>query len=85
MIDGMATKGNGVKIPENLQQQALKQLHVNHMGIEKKNRLYPENKYNVVSMNSHIEGAFKMCTLHLGYQQMQPIDKIIPHRVLGKP
>ena len=33
VIDGIFIKGRHIAIPENLKQQALDQLHVNHMGI----------------------------------------------------
>ena len=35
VIDGMVMKGRYILISETLKQQALDQLHVNHMGIEK--------------------------------------------------
>ena len=35
VTDGVVFKGQCIVIPEALQQQALKQLHINHMGIEK--------------------------------------------------
>ena len=35
VIDGVVIKGRHIVIPEALQQQALKQLHINHMGIKK--------------------------------------------------
>ena len=34
VIDGVVTKGRCVIVPESLKQQALDQLHVNHMGIK---------------------------------------------------
>ena len=36
VIDGIVMKGRCIIIPEVLKQQALDQLHFNHMGIEKK-------------------------------------------------
>ena len=36
VIDGVIMKGRCIIIPKVLQQQALNQLHVYHMGIEKK-------------------------------------------------
>ena len=36
VIDGIAMKGRHIIIPKVLKQQALDQLHVNHMGIKKK-------------------------------------------------
>ena len=38
VIDGTVMKGRCIIIPENLKQQALEQLHVNHMGIKKKKK-----------------------------------------------
>ena len=35
VINGVVIKGRHIVIPETLQQQALKQLHINHKGIEK--------------------------------------------------
>ena len=36
LIDGVIMKGRHIIIPKVLQQQALDQLHINHMGLEKK-------------------------------------------------
>ena len=38
VIDGVVTKSKHIVIPEALQQQKLKQLYTNHMGIEKKTK-----------------------------------------------
>ena len=35
VTDGVVIKGQNIVKPEALQQQALKQLQINHMGIEK--------------------------------------------------
>ena len=40
VIDGIVMKGRHIIIPEVLKQQVLDQLHVNHMGIEKKKKNY---------------------------------------------
>ena len=42
VIDSVIMKGRHIIIPEVLQQQALDQLHMNHMGIEKKNKITSE-------------------------------------------
>ena len=39
VIDGIIMKSGHIIIPEVLQPQALDQLHINHMGIEKKTKL----------------------------------------------
>ena len=39
VIDGIVMKGRHIIIPEDLKQQVLGQLHVNHMGSEKTNYL----------------------------------------------
>ena len=40
VIDGVVMKGRYITIPKALKQQALNPLHINHMGIEKKNQNY---------------------------------------------
>ena len=44
VLDGVIWKGRHVVIPERLQKQTLEQLHVNHMGIEKKQYLLHANQ-----------------------------------------
>ena len=45
VIDGVIIKGRHVVIPESLKKQALEQLHVNHMGIEKKLNSWHVNQF----------------------------------------
>ena len=45
VIYGVILKGICVLIPESLKKQALEQLHVNHMGIEKKLNSWHVNQF----------------------------------------
>ena len=38
VMDGAVMKGRHIIVPQNLQQQVLDQLHLNHMGIQKKKK-----------------------------------------------
>ena len=58
VINRIILKGRHVVIPETLQRQALEQLHVNHMGMEKTNLLACESIYRT-GMNSDIENCMK--------------------------
>ena len=54
VIDSMVMKGRCIIIPQELKQQVLDQLHLNHMGIEKTKLLTCELVY-WVNINSDIE------------------------------
>ena len=58
VIDGVIMKGRCVVIPEVLKQQALDQLHINHMGIEKTQLIACESIY-WVNINNNIESFIK--------------------------
>ena len=87
VIDGVIMKGRCIIIPkpqQALKQQALDQLHVNHMGIEKTKLLACKSIY-WVNVNSDIENYIKNCTTCLAFQQMQPKEKIIHHDIPIRP
>ena len=63
VIDGIVLKGKHVIIPEILKTQALYQLHINHMGIEKTKLLAHESIY-WVNLNDDI-GNFIKIVLHV--------------------
>ena len=63
VIDGVILKGRHIIIPESLQKQALEQLHVNHMAIEKIKILVHESIY-CIGMNIDIENHMKIA-LHV--------------------
>ena len=81
VIDGAVTKGRHIVILEALQQQVLKQLHINHMGIKKTKLLACESVYwmgiNVV-IESHIKIVLHALTSSKHNQQ-------IHHNITGKP
>ena len=52
-------KGRCIIIPERLKQQALDQLHVNHMGMEK-TKLLACNSVYWVNINNDIENHVKL-------------------------
>ena len=71
MIDGVAVKGKQVIIPSQLGMQVLRQLHRNHIRIEKKRLLVHEWLY-WVNMKADVEDAVKNCSTCLEYQNTQP-------------
>ena len=76
VIDMIIMKGRHIVICEILKMQALDQLHVNHMGIEK-TKLLACNSVYWVDINDDIEKHIKNCSTCLTFQQMQPKDKIM--------
>ena len=58
MIDGVILRVRHVVIPESFQKQALDQLHLNHMGIEKTKPLAYESIY-WININDDIEKHIK--------------------------
>ena len=58
VIDGVIVKDQCIVMPETLQWQALKQLHVNHMGTDQTKLLAPESMY-WVGMYAGIENHIK--------------------------
>ena len=79
VIDGIIMKGRHVVIPEALEQQALDQLHVNHIGIEKK--LLGCKSIYWANINNDIKIFIQNCTTCLTFQQTQHKDKIIHHDI----
>ena len=69
VIDGVIIKGRHIIVPEVLKQQALDQLHANHMGIKK--LLVCESIY-WVNINNAIENYANNCSTCLEFQQTQP-------------
>ena len=57
-IDSIVMKGRHIIIPKVLKQQALDQLHVNHMGIEK-TKLLVCKSIHWVNINNDIENYVK--------------------------
>ena len=58
VIDGVILKGRYIVIPNVLQKQALEQLHINHMGMDKTKILVCESVY-WPGVNSSIEKHMK--------------------------
>ena len=57
-IDRIVIKGKRIIVPASLQDEALKQLHINHMGIEKTRKLACKLIY-WANMNADIEETIK--------------------------
>ena len=62
----------------------LQKLHGNNMGIEKTQVSACELVY-FMNINADIKNIVKQCATHMGYQQTQPYEKIIPYEMLHKP
>ena len=82
-------KGRCIIAPQELEQQVLNQLHLNHMGIRKTKLLTCKFVY-WVNINNDIENHVKDFNTCLMFQQTQPKEKIIhddiplrPWEVLG--
>ena len=80
VIDGIILKGKCIIIPNSLKEQVLKQLHTNHMGIEKTKLLALECVY-WPSINADIEKYIKRWPTCLQFQQTQPQERIIHHNI----
>ena len=83
VIYGIIMKGRHIIIPEVLQQQAVKQLHINHMSTEKK--LLEHKSIYWAKINSNIDNYIKTCATCLMFQQTQPKEKIIHHDIPARP
>ena len=77
-------KDRHVIIPDILKTQALDQLHVIHMGIEKTKLLACESIY-WVNINGDIENYIKIFATCLTVQQTQAKDKMIHHDIPERP
>ena len=62
-------KGRRIIAAALLQDKALKQLHLNHSGTEKKGMLEYESKY-WVNMNANTEEAIRKCPTCLYFQAL---------------
>ena len=71
VIHGVVIKGRCISIPEMLKHQALDQLHVNHMGIEKTKILMYESVY-WVNINNYIENHVKIVAHVLSSRKHSP-------------
>ena len=85
VIDGVIMKGRHISIPKVLQPQALDELHINHMGIEKKTKLLAHEFIYWAKINSNIDNYIKNCTTCLIFKQTQPKEKIIHHDIPIRP
>ena len=61
-------KGRCIIIPGVLNQQVLDQLHLNHMGIEKRKLLAHANPVYWVDINTDIDKAYKNCNMCLEFR-----------------
>ena len=71
-------------IPKELQKQALKWSHSNHMGIEKM-RLLAHKSIYWISINADIGNAVNNCFTCPNFQEVKPKERIIHHEIPGKP
>ena len=71
VIDGIVMEGRCIIIPKGLKQQALDQLHVNHMEIEKTKLLVCESIY-MVNINNDIENHVKIVAHVLSSSKHSP-------------
>ena len=71
-------------MPKVLKKQALEQLHLNHMGIEKPKLLVRESVY-WINIYDNIEKNINNCTTCLMCQQTQLKNNIICHDIPARP
>ena len=67
IMDRTAIKGRRIIIPASLQEEAINQLHVNYVGIEKTGMLACKSIY-WINMNADIEEAIKSYSTCLDHQ-----------------
>ena len=84
VIDRAILKDRHIVIPDTLQKQALEQLHINHMGVEKTKLLACESIY-LPGSNSDIKKYIRNCFTHLEFQQILPKEQIIHYEIPRKP
>ena len=77
-------KGRHVISPEILKTQAQDQLHVNHMGIEKK-QSYAHISVYWVNIDDDTENHIRNCATCLTFHHTHPKDKMIHHDFLTRP
>ena len=63
-----------------LQNKALNQLHIYHMGIENTRLLALESNC-WITMNDNIGDGIKNCPTCIDFQAIQPIDNTVSHEV----
>ena len=80
---GVIFKGKQVLIPETMQNEILKQLHVAHQGIEKTRKLARESVY-WLNISKHIETMCKTCETCQKYQNANQKEPLIAHEVPSK-
>ena len=83
MIDETAMKGTWVIIPAQIQQKTLDQLHSNHMVIKRKHD-WLESPYTGQHECRYKKNMVKIFSTCLKFQQMQPNNKVIPHKIPHK-
>ena len=72
-------KGRRIIVPASLQGKALKQLHLNHVGIEKTRLLTYDSVY-WINMNTNIEETVRNCPTHYDFQLAQPKDTTVSQK-----
>ena len=81
VIGGIVMKGRCIIIPKMLKQQALNQVHGNHMGMEKMKLLVCKSIY-WVNINNDVDNYVKNYSTCLVFQQTQPKEK--PHTMTSQ-
>ena len=61
----------------------LKQLHINHIGIEKMRTLACQSIY-FINVNANIEETIKNYPTYLEFQTAWPSNKVLSHNILGR-
>ena len=84
VIDDVVMKGRSIIIPEALKQQALNQLHINHMGIEKTKLLAHESIY-WFNVNNDIERYIKIAIHVLNFGKHSSGEKNLHHDIPIRP
>ena len=84
IVDGTAITGRRIIISASMQDKAIIQEHINHMGIEKIRRLACESLYwtNKITNTEEAIKSFPTC---LDYQAELPKDIVLSHRMPGRP
>ena len=84
LIAGVVIKDKCIVKLKALQQQDLKELHINHMGI-KKPKLLASNSVYLIGMNAEIENHMKIVLHALIFSKPSQKKKRIHHAIPGKP